>query len=103
MAEYDLSTGTGIREALLRAESSDTVRSRVYTGKPARLLKTKWTQAWKAEDAPAPALAAEVEAPAAAPAPTPAAAKPTAAPKPQAAAPKPKAAPKPRATPKPKA
>jgi translation initiation factor IF-3 len=56
-----------------------------------------------AEDAPAPALAAEVEAPAAAPAPTPAAAKPTAAPKPQAAAPKPKAAPKPRATPKPKA
>ncbi|MGN0062778.1 MAG: NAD(P)H-dependent flavin oxidoreductase [Nocardioides sp.] len=53
-AEYDLSTGTGIREALLRAGSSDTVRSRVYTGKPARLLKTRWTEAWNAEDAPAP-------------------------------------------------
>jgi len=52
--EYDLSAGTGIREALLRAGSSDTVRSRVYTGKPARLLKTRWTGAWEAEDAPAP-------------------------------------------------
>jgi NAD(P)H-dependent flavin oxidoreductase YrpB (nitropropane dioxygenase family) len=41
-------------EAFLRAESSDTVRTRVYTGKPARLLKTKWTQAWDDEDAPAP-------------------------------------------------
>ena len=52
--EYDLSAGTGIREALLRAGSSDTVRSRVYTGKPARLLRTRWTDAWEAEDAPAP-------------------------------------------------
>ena len=52
--EYDLSAGTGIRDALLRAGSADTVRTRVYTGKPARLLKTKWTEAWEAEDAPAP-------------------------------------------------
>lgn len=52
--EYDLSGGTGIRDALLRAGSGDTVRTRVYTGKPARLLKTKWTEAWEAEDAPAP-------------------------------------------------
>jgi len=51
---YDLSQGTGIRDALLRAGSGDTVRTRVYTGKPARLLKTKWTEAWEAEDAPAP-------------------------------------------------
>ncbi len=54
VSEYDLSAGTGIRDALLRAESTDTVRSRVYTGKPARLLKTKWTEAWAQEDAPAP-------------------------------------------------
>ncbi len=53
-AEYDLSSGTGIREALLRAGSGDTVRSRVYTGKPARLLRTKWTDAWDADEAPAP-------------------------------------------------
>jgi NAD(P)H-dependent flavin oxidoreductase YrpB (nitropropane dioxygenase family) len=52
--EYDLSAGVGIRDAFLRAGSSDTVRTRIYTGKPARLLKTKWTEAWEAEDAPDP-------------------------------------------------
>lgn len=52
--EYDLSEGTGIRDALLRAGSGDTVRTRVYTGKPARLLRTKWTEAWESEDAPDP-------------------------------------------------
>ena len=30
------------------------MRSRVYSGKPARLLKTKWTQAWEEPGAPAP-------------------------------------------------
>ena len=34
--------------------SADTVRARVYTGKPARLLKTKWTEAWAEEEAPEP-------------------------------------------------
>jgi NAD(P)H-dependent flavin oxidoreductase YrpB (nitropropane dioxygenase family) len=52
--EYDLSGGVGIRDAFLRAGSSDTVRTRIYTGKPARLLKTKWTEAWEAEGAPEP-------------------------------------------------
>ena len=52
--EYDLSSGVGIRDGLLRASSADTVRTRIYTGKPARLLKTKWTEAWAAEDAPDP-------------------------------------------------
>ena len=52
--EYDLSAGTGIRSALLAAGSGDTVRTRAYTGKPARLLKTKWTDAWEAADAPEP-------------------------------------------------
>jgi len=41
-------------QALLGATSADTVRTRIYTGKPARLLKTKWTQAWDDEDAPEP-------------------------------------------------
>ncbi len=53
-AEYDLSVGTAVRRALLKASSSDTVRSRIYSGKPARLLKTAWTDAWSAPDAPAP-------------------------------------------------
>jgi NAD(P)H-dependent flavin oxidoreductase YrpB (nitropropane dioxygenase family) len=58
-AEYDLgvrreSGVSVIQEALLRATSSDTVRRRIYTGKPARLLKSKWTDAWDAPDAPEP-------------------------------------------------
>lgn len=58
-AEYDLGHRepgrvSTIQEALLRATSADTVRRRIYTGKPARLLKTKWTEAWDAPDAPEP-------------------------------------------------
>ncbi|MEJ7633597.1 nitronate monooxygenase family protein [Aeromicrobium sp.] len=53
--EYqNLNTNAGMTEAFLRASSADTVRTRIYTGKPARLLKTRWTQAWDTEDAPAP-------------------------------------------------
>lgn len=33
-------------EKLLAAESGDTVRSRALTGKPARQLRTEWTDAW---------------------------------------------------------
>ncbi len=33
---------------------ADTVRRRIYTGKPARLLKSRWTDAWDAPDAPEP-------------------------------------------------
>jgi NAD(P)H-dependent flavin oxidoreductase YrpB (nitropropane dioxygenase family) len=53
--EYTLtSTAPAIREALLAATSSDTVRSRIYSGKPARLLKNRWTQAWAEPGAPEP-------------------------------------------------
>jgi len=41
-------------EALVAATSSDTVRARIYSGKPARLLKNKWTQAWAEPGAPDP-------------------------------------------------
>ncbi|TVT34192.1 nitronate monooxygenase [Amycolatopsis rhizosphaerae] len=43
-----------MQTALVRASSSDTVRTRIYTGKPARLLRTKWTEAWAKPDAPQP-------------------------------------------------
>ncbi|MFI5495199.1 NAD(P)H-dependent flavin oxidoreductase [Actinoplanes sp. NPDC051859] len=43
-----------LREALLRAGSGDTVRSRIYSGKPARLLRNRWTDAWATDEAPAP-------------------------------------------------
>ncbi len=52
-SEYQMGVSS-IKEALIRATSSDTVRSRIYTGKPARLLKNRWTEAWSAPDAPAP-------------------------------------------------
>ena len=38
----------------LAAESRDAIRSRVMTGKPARQLRTKWTEAWDRPDAPDP-------------------------------------------------
>ena len=41
-----------IQEALLAATSSDTVRRKIFSGKPARLLKSRWTDAWDADDAP---------------------------------------------------
>ncbi|MDT5078502.1 MAG: hypothetical protein QOJ80_3139 [Mycobacterium sp.] len=58
-AEYDLGVRTEggasvIQQALLAASSSDTVRRRIYTGKPARLLKSRWTEAWDADGAPEP-------------------------------------------------
>jgi len=58
-AEYDLGVRGGdgrsvIQDGLLAATSSDTVRRRIYSGKPARLLKSRWTDAWDAEDAPEP-------------------------------------------------
>jgi NAD(P)H-dependent flavin oxidoreductase YrpB (nitropropane dioxygenase family) len=58
-AEYDLGVRNDdgrsvIQEGLLAATSSDTVRRRIYSGKPARLLKSRWTDAWDAESAPEP-------------------------------------------------
>ncbi|GAA3192299.1 MULTISPECIES: NAD(P)H-dependent flavin oxidoreductase [Streptomyces] len=39
---------------LLAAGPGDTVRSRALTGKPARQLRTAWTDAWDAADGPGP-------------------------------------------------
>ena len=51
-SEYKLGTGDAVQRALVAAGSDQTVRARVYSGKPARLLKTKWTDAWFEEGAP---------------------------------------------------
>jgi NAD(P)H-dependent flavin oxidoreductase YrpB (nitropropane dioxygenase family) len=54
-SEYQqLSAAPAVQQALLAATSSDTTRSRIYSGKPARLLKNKWTDAWEQEGAPEP-------------------------------------------------
>lgn len=39
-------------EKMLRASSTDTVRSRSLSGKPARQLKTPWTEAWDGNESP---------------------------------------------------
>jgi NAD(P)H-dependent flavin oxidoreductase YrpB (nitropropane dioxygenase family) len=41
-----------LTEKMLAAKSSDTVRSRSMTGKPARQLKTAWTEAWDGAGSP---------------------------------------------------
>jgi len=40
--------------AYVKAGSRDTVRSRSFTGKPARMLRNDWTDAWESPDNPKP-------------------------------------------------
>lgn len=58
-----------VKEKFLRATSSDTVRSRSLTGKPARQLRTAWTDEWESAESPGtlpmplqPILTAEAQA-----------------------------------------
>jgi NAD(P)H-dependent flavin oxidoreductase YrpB (nitropropane dioxygenase family) len=43
-----------VKDKFLAASSSDTVRSRSLTGKPARMLRTAWTEEWERSDSPDP-------------------------------------------------
>ncbi len=43
-----------VTERLLAATSNDTVRSRSITGKPARMLRSGWTEAWDDPETPNP-------------------------------------------------
>jgi NAD(P)H-dependent flavin oxidoreductase YrpB (nitropropane dioxygenase family) len=47
-------TPPAVKERMLAASSEDTVRTRSFTGKPCRVLRSEWTSAWEAPDAPAP-------------------------------------------------
>ena len=42
-----------VKQKFLEASSQDTVRSRSLTGKPARMLRSAWTDEWDRADAPA--------------------------------------------------
>lgn len=58
-SEYDLGERADggpsvIQQALLAATSSDTVRRKIYSGKPARFAQESLDRAWDAEGAPAP-------------------------------------------------
>jgi NAD(P)H-dependent flavin oxidoreductase YrpB (nitropropane dioxygenase family) len=39
-------------DSYMNATSKDTVRSRSYTGKPCRMLRNDWTEAWERSDTP---------------------------------------------------
>ena len=41
-----------VKEKLFHARPRDAVRSRSLSGKPARLLRTAWTEAWERDDCP---------------------------------------------------
>src|SRR5438477_8410876 len=45
-------THPAVQQKFLAATSSDTVRSRSLTGKPARMLRSAWTDEWAKPDAP---------------------------------------------------
>jgi NAD(P)H-dependent flavin oxidoreductase YrpB (nitropropane dioxygenase family) len=47
-------TDPAVQKKMLAASSSDTVRSRSLTGKPARMLRSAWTDEWDSNAAPAP-------------------------------------------------
>ena len=47
-------TNPVVKSKMLNATSRDTVRSKSRTGKPSRQLRSLWTDAWEAPDAPEP-------------------------------------------------
>jgi NAD(P)H-dependent flavin oxidoreductase YrpB (nitropropane dioxygenase family) len=54
LTTHEAETFPAVKEKFLAAASDDTRRSRSLTGKPARMLRTAWTDAWEAPGAPPP-------------------------------------------------
>jgi NAD(P)H-dependent flavin oxidoreductase YrpB (nitropropane dioxygenase family) len=54
LATQEAETSAAIRARMLAATSQDTVRTRSFTGKPCRVLSSKWTEAWDQDGAPSP-------------------------------------------------
>ncbi len=52
LTTQEAETSDIIRQKFIEAPSSGTVRSRSLTGKPARMIRTDWTDAWESEDSP---------------------------------------------------
>jgi NAD(P)H-dependent flavin oxidoreductase YrpB (nitropropane dioxygenase family) len=52
LATAEAETSEVFRDKMVAARSRDTVRSRCRTGKPARQLRSAWTEAWEAPDSP---------------------------------------------------
>lgn len=54
LTTHEAETPPVIKEKFLAASSADTRRSRSLTGKPARMLRSGWTDAWEEPGAPEP-------------------------------------------------
>ena len=54
LTTQEAETDPAVQRKMLAASSSDTVRSRSLTGKPARMLRSAWTDEWENDKAPAP-------------------------------------------------
>ncbi len=52
LATAEAETSPVFRDKMVAARSRDTVRSRGRTGKPARQLRSAWTEAWEGPDSP---------------------------------------------------
>jgi NAD(P)H-dependent flavin oxidoreductase YrpB (nitropropane dioxygenase family) len=53
LTTQEAETDPAVQQKMLAASSSDTVRSRSLTGKPARMLRSAWTDEWESAAAPA--------------------------------------------------
>ncbi|MBT4518787.1 MAG: nitronate monooxygenase [Halieaceae bacterium] len=54
LAAREHKTGAVLMKQILEAGSADTVVSRAHSGKPARLIKSTWTEEWASPEAPEP-------------------------------------------------
>jgi NAD(P)H-dependent flavin oxidoreductase YrpB (nitropropane dioxygenase family) len=54
LTTQEAETSGAVRARMLAAKSQDTVRTRSFTGKPCRVLRSKWTDAWNEDGAPIP-------------------------------------------------
>ncbi len=54
LATEEAETSPAVKQKFLAAASSDTERSRTLTGKPARMLRSAWTEEWNRDDTPDP-------------------------------------------------
>ncbi|MEQ8494046.1 MAG: nitronate monooxygenase [Gammaproteobacteria bacterium] len=54
LTTHEAETNPVVKEKMLAASSRDTVRAKSRTGKPSRQLRSAWTAAWEAPEAPAP-------------------------------------------------
>ncbi len=54
LATNEYETAMFLKQLLIDAKVEDAIQSRAATGKPARMLRSRWTDAWKQPDAPEP-------------------------------------------------